>query len=101
MRRNPPHSRRTIHRGLNGGQTPVPQAPTWQATAAYVALPVFAAVIASYPIAAAIALAALAGTVAGAALQRRYADALDRAIPTPERESAGARDASADVPTFR
>lgn len=91
MRRDSHPSRRTIHRGLNGGPTPLPQAPTLQATAAYLALPVFAAVIASYPAATAIALAVLAGAVAGAVLQRRYADALDRAIPAPERESGGIR----------
>lgn len=57
------------------------------------ALPVFAAVVASFPTAAAIALAAIAGAVVGAALQRRYAGALDRAIPAPasERESGGIR----------
>lgn len=91
MRRDSPRSRRTVHRGLNGGPAPLPQPPTLQATAAYVALPVFAAAVVSYPAAAAIALAVLAGAVAGAALQRRYADALDRAISAREPETGGIR----------
>lgn len=79
MTRDTP-SRRTRRPDRYTGPVPADRVPSWRATAVLAALPVLTVAVAAFPTAAAFAAAAIAGAVAGAALQRRYPDALDRAV---------------------
>ena len=80
-----------MYHGLNGGPAPSPRPPSWRATAAFTAMPFAVLAAASYPTAVAVAIAVLAGVTAGVALQRRYPNALDRAVRTPVRERSAVR----------
>ena len=80
-----------MYHGLNGGPAPSPRPPAVRTTVAFTALPFAVLTAASYPVAAAVALAAFAGVAAGAALQRRYPNALDRAVRTPAPEPSAVR----------
>ncbi|WP_186313430.1 hypothetical protein [Halorubrum salsamenti] len=95
MKRDSP-SRRTRRPDLYTGPVPADRVPSWRATAALAALPVLVLAAAAFPIAAAFAAAAVVGAVAGVAIQRRYPDAVDRAVArarsAPGDERAGAAD---------
>jgi len=91
MNRDNRPSTRTTYHGLNGGPAPSPRPPSWWTIATFTALPIAVIAAVSFPTAAAVALALFAGVAAGAALQRRYPNALTRAVRSPAREPSAAR----------
>jgi len=95
MSRDSP-SKRTRHPDPYAGPAPADRAPSWRATTAIAALPVLTLAAAAFPTAVSFVAAVVTGAVAGAALERRYPDALDRAIararPTPGDDAVRAAD---------